>query len=361
MLQLCLPLHAAEGELRLRVRGSADGVGFAAHREALVAAQHEVMREILRSKVASGDLRPFRSMIRKAEHYVTRVEELHIDNHEGETRVEVDAYVDMASVEQDLATLVLPRLPTPPTVSCLVAIETDGAVEVESPGTTEEALVKGLENLGLDARPHTAHDALFSASDFHDAVLGDLAASARYARETLADVVLIGVVTLERSESQEGGSAGRTRASLNLKVLRGNDGDLLDVFARSAAITGLDPESCREEVLGDVAAKVIGDVTVSTVLSVLSMQKQDEVLITLQNPGSRSRLAAFTDVFQREPLIDSISESFFSERLARIRLGYAGSLAYLVDQIDRQIFEGWRLEVNEVVGRDMTLSFISGE
>lgn len=360
MLALFCVGHAAlavgvETEFRLRVRGFAEGVGFAAHREALIDAQQEAMREILRARVASGDLRPFRSMLRKAEHYVTRVEELNNDTAGNETRVEVDAYIDMDALEQDLAALVLPRLPEPPTISCLVGVDDGGVVEIGEPGTVETALIEGLKNLGLAPSAHSKLHHIFEASDFHEAVLGDVAAASDYARETLADVVLVGLVTIERPEAPTEGAPSRTRGTLNLKVLRGHDGDLIDVFARSAAITGLDAESCREEVLSDVAAKVLGDVTVATVLSVLGMQQQDQVLITLHNPGSRSRLAAFLDVFQQEPLIDTIEESFFSERLARIRLGYHGDMGYLVDQIRDRSYEGWPLEIQEVVGRDMKL------
>lgn len=349
----------ADGEFRLRVRGFAEGVGFAAHREAVLEAQQEVMREILRAKVAHGDLRPFRSMVRKAEHYVTRVEELHVETQGGQTRVEVDAYVDMPALEQDLAALVLPRLPAPPKVSCLIAIESEGAVEIESESFIENALVTGLKNLGLAASPHSALGDIFKTSAFHDAVLGDVSASASYARETLADVVLIGKVDLEESQPVAEGAAARTRATLSLKVFRGHDGDLIDAFARSAAITGVDPVSRREEVLQDISAKMLGDITVSTVLSVLGMQNQEQVLVTLHNPGSRSRLAAFIDLLQHEPQIDTIEESFFSERLARIRLGYTGNMGYLVDLIRDRSYEGWPLEIQEVVGREMNLVLVA--
>ena len=347
----------AEGELTLRVHGFSDGVGFMAHREALENAKQEAMREILRAKVASGDSRPFRSMIRKAYQYVTRVDELQLSTHSGRTQVEVDAYVDLKSVDQDLAALVLPRLPEPPKVSCLIAVDDGVLMEVPADGITESALVKGLKNLGLNPSPHTESGDIFNASDFHEAVLGDVATSAAYARETLADAVLIGVVSLERSEVPDAGTPARTRATLNIKVFRGHDGDLIDAFIASAAITGLDAAACREEVLEDVASKVLGDVTVATVLSVLSLQKNDEVLITLRNPGSRSRVTALTDMFQGEPEIDTIENAYYSERLARIRLGYSGSMGYLVDLIRDRDYEGWPLVIQEVVGREMNLIF----
>ncbi|MCF6287235.1 MAG: hypothetical protein L3K26_18945, partial [Candidatus Hydrogenedentes bacterium] len=186
-LGFCAP---TEGELALRgIHGFAEGVGFSARREALKNAQQVAMRLILETKVASGDLRPFRRMIRKADLYVTRIVELHLDTHGGQTQVEVDAYVDIGALEQDLATLALPRLAESPTLSCLIAIEVDGMTEVKSPGIAEEALVMGLTNLGLSPSPHTALAKIFKSADFHKAALGDVSAAAAYARETLADVV----------------------------------------------------------------------------------------------------------------------------------------------------------------------------
>lgn len=352
----------AEGELVLRMLGNAEGTGFAARHAAIQDAREEVIWEILKTKIASGDLRPFRSMVRSADKYITRVEELHLDSEGGQTRVEIDAYVDIQAVEHDLATLMLPRLATPPTVTCLIALEDEkGELYLEEPGLAEKALVEGLKSIGLAPGTHLDTTAQYSPADLRAALTGDLEKAAAYAKETLSDAVVLGILSVERGPDLDQSGTAKTRVTLDARVFRGSDGDLLDAFARSAAIIGADPVACLEEATTDSAKKMLGDITVSTVLSVLSTQKRDEVLITLQNPGSRTRVEALVGLLDQESSVNSIEESFYSDRLARLRVGYEGPMAYIVDLLRSHSYEGSTIEVQSVVDRDMNLIMVPGK
>jgi len=355
---------AEDGEFVLRMVGRAEGTGFTARHEALQAARQEVIWEILKSKIASGDVRPFRVMVRNADAYIDRTVDLHIDTDGGQTRIEIDAYVNIRAFEQDLAALAKPRLAMPPSVACLIGErDGDGPIRIDAGGLAEQGLVSGLDELEIDARGHGEAEIRRSDADLV-AVLGDdLARAAAYARETLADAVVLGVVTIAREPDQDQSGTAKTRATLEARVFRGSDGDLLEVFARSAAITGNDVAACREEAVGDVATKLLGDVTVATVLSVLGSQKRDEVLITLLNPGSRERMNLFTGLLAQDNAVHSIEESYFSERSARVRVGYDGAMSYLVDLLLDKSYDGWIIEVQEVIGREMNLVMVphSGE
>jgi hypothetical protein len=354
--------ESEEGILRLRMVGNAEGTGFEARHAALQDARQDVIWEILKTKIASGDLRPFRSMVRNADKYITRVVELHLDSDGGQTRVEIDAYVDIQAVEHDLATLMLPRLATPPTVTCLIALEDEkGGLFLEEPGLAETTMVEGLKKLGIVPSTHLESSAQYAQEDLRAALTGDLEKAAAYVKETLADAVVLGIVHIERGPDLDQGGTAKTRATLDARIFRGSDGDLLEVFARSAAITGKDATACQEEAITDTATKMLGDITVTTVLSVLSTQKKDEVLITLHNPGSRSRVEALMGLLGQDTAVNSIEESFFSERLARLRVGYEGPMAYIVDQISSHSYEDWTVEVQQVIGREMNLMMVPGK
>jgi len=356
---LFVPAMAQEGGFVLRMVGRAEGTGFTARHAALQAARHEVIWEILKSKVASGDVRPFRVMARNADQYIDRVVELHVDTDGGQTRVEIDAYVDIRSLEQDLAALAKPRLATPPVVACLIGEQDAGGPLTVSPdGLAERTLVEGLDNLEIDARGHGEAAIAQPEAELRAVLAGGLDPAASYARETLADAVVLGVVTVVREAPQDQTGTAKTRATLEARVFRGSDGDLLEVFARSAAITGNDPTACREEAVSDVATKLLGDVAVATVLSVLGSQKRDEVLITLLNPGSRERMNLFTGLLAQDNAVNSVEEAYFSERSARVRLGYDGPMSYLVDLLLSRSFDGWIVEVQEVIDRDMKLVMV---
>jgi hypothetical protein len=359
---LCAYAAPAEGELVLRMLGNAEGTGFAARAAAVQDAREDVIWEILKTKIASGDLRPFRSMVRSADKYITRVVELHLDSQDGQTRVEIDAYVDIQAVEHDLATLMLPRLATPPTVTCLIALEDDkGELYLEDPGLAESTLTEGLKNIGLVPSNHLETAAQFSPDHLRAALTGDLEKAAAYAKESLADAVVLGIISTERGPDLDNAGTAKTRVTLDARIFRGSDGDLLDAFARSAAITGRDPLACQEEAIRDSAQKMLGDITVATVLSVLSTQKRDEVLITLHNPGTRSRVEAFMSLLDQDTAVNSIEESFFSERLARLRVGYDGPMAYIVDKLSSHSYENCTIEVQNVIGREMNLLMVPGK
>jgi hypothetical protein len=301
-------------------------------------------------------------MVRSADKYITRVVELHLDSQDGQTRVEIDAYVDIQAVEHDLATLMLPRLATPPTVTCLIALEDDkGELYLEDPGLAESTLTEGLKNIGLVPSNHLETAAQFSPDHLRAALTGDLEKAAAYAKESLADAVVLGIISTERGPDLDNAGTAKTRVTLDARIFRGSDGDLLDAFARSAAITGRDPLACQEEAIRDSAQKMLGDITVATVLSVLSTQKRDEVLITLHNPGTRSRVEAFMSLLDQDTAVNSIEESFFSERLARLRVGYDGPMAYIVDKLSSHSYENCTIEVQNVIGREMNLLMVPGK
>lgn len=353
----------AEGEFVLRMVGRAEGSGFTAHHNALQAAKQEVIWEILKSKVASGhSLRPYRVMARNADAYIDRVAELHVDTDGGLTRVEIDAYVNIHALEQDLASTAKPRLAKPPVISCLIGEEDpNGLISIDGNGLTEKALVDGLKKLELDARGHRESTVQYSDADLHAVLTGDVDRAAAYARETLADAAVVGIVRLQREADQDQGGTAKTRATLEVRVFRGSDGDLLEVFARSAAIIGNDAEACREEAASDVADKLLGDITVTTVLSVLSSQKQDEVLITLLNPGTEERIRLLLGLLEQDPAVHSVQEAYFSERSARVRVGYDGPMSYLVDLIRDKSYDGWVIEIQEVIDREMNLIMVPME
>lgn len=351
---------AEEGDFVLRgIVGRAEGTGFTARHQALQAARQEVIWRLLESYIASGDLRPYRVMVRNADAYFDRVVELRVDSEGGQTRVEIDAYVDIRALELDLATHAKPRLAVPPKVACLIGERAgDGPVVIEGVGLAEQTMVEGLKKLELEARDHFSNDVRVPDADLLVALGPDLERAAAYARETLADAVVIGVVTVERGPDQDQAGTAKTRATLEARVFRGSDGDLLEVFARSAAITGKDAEACREEAITDVATKMLGDVTVTTVLSVLGSQKRDEVLITLLNPGTRDRMSLFTGLLAQDNAIHSVEEAYFSERSARVRLGYDGPMSYLVDLLSDKSFDGWVVEVQEAFGIERTMNLV---
>jgi hypothetical protein len=63
----------------------------------------------------------------------------------------------------------------------------------------------------------------------------------------------------------------------------------------------------------------------------------------------------------QDTAVNSIEESFFSERLARLRVGYEGPMAYIVDQISSHSYEDWTVEVQQVIGREMNLMMVPGK
>ena len=350
---------AEDDTFSVRMHGYAEGVGFAAREKAIENAKSEVVTAVLQSLVASGDLQPLRPILRNAGSYVVSYDLLRHDVEEGATTVEIDAHVLEKPLHRDVATVMLPRLPRPPTILLVVGerIGDDRIAAVHDYGAAEATLIEAMEKLGLSVSGSASVEAHYNHSQLVEIVNGGVEPAQRFARGSLADVVVIGQAVTEVQGDPAGGSLIRNRATVNLRIFRGADGKMTDAFTAVAAVLSQDPLEGGEQAIRDAGAKLVGDITVATVLTVLGAQASDNVLIEIENPGSRERIAAVVAFLEAGANVASVEQLLWSESFARLQAVYPGPMSLLADSLESGTYEGARLQIRRVVGRRMELRF----
>lgn len=351
--------HPAEDYLTVRMEGFADGVGFVPRQQAVRNAKQAVLEQVLRNMTGLEDLRVFRPLLRHLNEYIPEHELLRDDTVGAGTSVEIDAHVLEPSLQQDVAAIMLPRLPAPPTVQLIVGekLGADAALEVKPGSVAEKTIVEGLNEHRLKASGVAAVADLVTPAALLSMAEGSLAQSAEFTRAIQADVVMLGTVVTEETGADTPSAAHRHKATATLRVYRGADGKMIDDIVSVAVVHGVDPVTTAEEAVRDACKKVIHDCLTAAVITVLGNQSDKKVLLTLYRPGQEARVLALELALKADPQLDDLEILFFEEGLARLRFDYSGPMSHLVEQLDGAVVNDRKLTIDRVVGREMHATF----
>lgn len=353
-----LPCPAAEEDsFTVRMTGSARGTGTAARRLAVEDAQQQALTEAVKTMANTEDLAPFRMMLRQASAYVPRHDLLRCDTTpDGQTHVEIDAHLAEKPLRQDIAAVMLPRLPRRPTVLVLLAETPEpGGPPVTEGGPAAAALREGLEKFNFTVKGAEALQPRRTPEELAAVVAGGLETGARFARENLHDVLLLGEASVAREPTTGGSNVYRHRGTVLLRVFSGTDGKMCDVFTAEGVVQGLDPAAAGSQVLSDAAARLVGDTAVSVTLAMLARQNRDRVIVTVEPDNAAGLTAAVAELLGTAPGVAGTETLLDAPSLGRIALEYSGAMAALADFVNHPPAGGAALEVRRAVGREITI------
>ncbi len=350
--------------ITVRTEGRAAGVGLTARNAAIDEARREAVMSVLHSLAPGIDHSPLEPILRRAAGYVRNFELLRHDQLNGATRVEIDAHVLEKPLRQDLAAIMLPRLPTMPRVLIVIneRIETGNESEALSGGdivasVLQESLARqridvcGITRPGLPATPKQLV-ALPAAT---------LEECSRMAQAIAMDVLIVGEAICAPESAPTGSDVVRNRAVITLRVFRGIDGKMTDDLSAVASVHSLNPREGGEQALQDAAAKLAADTIVAVVIAALGAQQDDAILLTLINPGSQERFDALLAALRAIPETDEAIALFYSEGIGRIRLRHDGPMSELVRAVTARSYAGAEIQVRKAVMREIHLEFPSAE
>jgi len=342
--------------LTMRMEGRADGAGFSARNKAIAAAQGEVLQQLIHSFAPAVPTELVAPILDRAAAYMERCDILKQDNSDDRTRVEIEAHIATRPLRQDLAAIMLPRLPKPPRALLLMGekLPGDQIIAVPDNSIAERVLRAGLEKLGLKIDPATTTVGHYNQQELIEIVNGGIPSGARFAQESTADVVIVGIALTESLPNAFQTNVHRTRAAVSLKVFRGIDGKMMDEITARAIISGEDAVASGEEAIRDACAKVLGDTAVSVVLSVLGAQNPTHVHLVLNNPGPREQAEAVLSLLRVEPEVSAIGEPFYSAKTFRVTFEYEGQMSYLVALLSPGPYPARELIIDSVLDRVIT-------
>lgn len=357
---LCLPAAwPTDDTFIVRMTGYADGIGRTARETAIQNALHEIVQSVLENLAGPGQEAVLQPMLRQSAKYIQHYDVLRDDQEADSTRVEIDAHILEKALRQDLAALMLPRLPAPPEVRLLIGekLGLDQIIAVIEHGTAETTLREGLEQWGLKTSGIDALGDRYTPVQLMEIVQDAPGTGEAFAQRNSADVVVIGTALTEDDGQGSAAGALRRRANLTLRTHRGVDGKLMDVLTATAVVESEDPMEGSEQAVQDACAKLLGEIAVSAVITVLGSRVNDEVIVTVERPGNRKRFDEILLDAQTIPGVESITELFYFDEIARFRLHYNDSMAHLVDFLTEYAYDGLKPEVTRAVERKVVLSF----
>ena len=347
--------------LTVRGKGHAAGTGALARREAVADALRKVMHEVLVRKAHTDDLTLLRPILRFADRYAARYEVLRTEELGEETEVEVDFHLRDRDIDRDMARIMLPRLPAPPRVLLLIGEQhgPDRDLVVPDFGTAETTLRQGLEGLDLKVEGVDSLRGLYTHPQLVAVVTGGPPAGGAFARERQADVVVVGEAGVSLEGTAGSGEVKRSVCRIHLRVYRVADGDMTYDLNSEAAIYSEDLDAAADQVLEDGAQKLVGDTAMAAVLAVLGQigGATDGVTLVLEEPRTEARVATLVEALRGDPEIAGAETLFYSEDVARVRLGYRGPMSALAHLLDGAEVAGRALRVRTVIGREITARF----
>lgn len=351
---------AADSEvLTLRAEARADGTGFTAKTKAIARAQENAIGQLLGTLAPNVDPQLMEPIFRESSKYIDSYDLLRHDNLSDNTKVEIDAHIAARPLRQDLAAIVLPRLPEPPSVVLLVGEQLvgDKITAVPDNGVAEVALRDGLRKMGLKVTSSSELSSVYSQADFIDIVNGGAAAGAHFAQENECEAAIVGTAICAFEPNAFGTNVGRIRATVTLRIFRSVDGKMMEESVSNAAIAAEDTMAASEESIRDAATKIKGDATVATVMTVLAAVGKDRVHLMIPSPGPESLPAGVLKVLRAEEFVSEISEPYYSSKMYRLSMRYDGPMSYLVALISPGSYDGKTLQVNRVLNRIITAHF----
>jgi hypothetical protein len=353
------------------MEAKAPGTGMEARAVATGNAQHAILAQILKTSLAIDDAPTIEPLLQRPERYIRSTQLARYEIVDGETRIEVESFVDRNQLLKDAASLILPRIQPPPKALVLVAQQA-GANEpavASSAGTAEREIGKALEKASFEVVDTACVRACHTEAELLAAIKGNSQVAGSFAREGFADVVVLGEAAVDtehgggflpssRRPSAPGQAVPRRHGKVTVRVFRGRDGKCIDTLTREAVVHSAIPDEGAAAALEDACAKLTEDMVMLCVMAVVGEQARDELVITLEEPGTRERLGAFAGVLAKATGSPAVDVLLYSDRLARVRVSYAGSMVPLMDILTGNTYAGMALEIRRALQRDVTMRFV---
>ena len=351
---------ADEELIKARSEASVEGAGPTVLASAIAHAQRRILAEILEAAFSVSDVSSANSVLDAGALYIKSTQVIATSTEKGLTKAEVECLVRRKRLLSDAALLLLPQLPFVPTV-LMVTAERVG----EEPGS-----------LAQDARSAAKLRGFFKGTDFElddgqslrkchtdeqllAAAQGDNELAVSIARERFADVFAIGLVQVSEDSGGVGGTVVACKANVTLRVFRGSDGKLLDAFAQQAIVHSAVGSGGGGQAVEDACDKVKKDLLVATVIAATSLRTTDDLVITVEDPGTKARFDALVKAMGSVEGAADVEALLYSDALARVRVSYGGHPGTFLRAVEGRRYEGEEFEVRRAVLRTITVRFVA--
>lgn len=357
----CMSADVSNDAMRVRLEARAPGTGAIGRAAAVEKAQEVALVEVIKGYAATEDLRPFRPILDRPERYILSCQVLEQKQVGASTHVEVEALVRDELLRGDLADVLLSLFPSPPKVVVVIAdgLGPEGAEEFPLAETAEEELRQTFREAGFEVVDPNEVRRICKGPMLLKRVQSGPEEAVKFARETLADVAVVGEAVAEAAPATESSNLRTSKATLKLRVLRGGDAKIVEIILSEAVIQSRDPRDAAALAMTDACAKVKRKVLVSTILGVAGAKALDNLIITIENVQNAEQWKAICSALSMQRGVSSVEELYYASGSGRVKVAYDGPIAPFVDAITAMTYGGGRLQPQRIVNRDMLLGIVN--
>lgn len=357
-LLLSLGATAEDEELmKVRMTAEAPGIGVSSRGAAVQKAEQDIVRQTLDAALVLDDMTPLNGLIQQPGKYIRSTQLIRYDTTDTATKVEVECFINRKDLLKEAAATLLPRMGRPPAVLVLMAEQfgSAGVLDASRTGAAETALSKELRAAKLEVSDPAALRAGADTDALLAKIQGTLGSPAELAARTGAQSVILGEAVVNEGPTSASGNVHTLNAGVTIRIYRGSDGSLLDALSQEATVQSANPAEGAIGAIGDACAKLAKEAALYAVLAAVAPVKQDELIVTVEEPGERGRFDQVLRQAENAGGEGSVQEIFYTGDLARLRVKYAGKVSDFVDTILAQHYQGFTLEPRHVVQRDILL------
>ncbi len=355
-----LAAPAEEGGIpTVQMQATAPGIGHSARAAAIENAQTAILIDRLVEISGSTDLHGFGSILDNPSRYFQYCRLLKKSaNPDSSTTVVIEATIQDVLLRRDAAALLISRLRHKPRILLLVSERLDP----KSPYTIPErpiaqaALARLLSESGFDVlaldglrESHPGEElALFTAKE--------PAPVSQFARQNLADIVVIGNATASGEAGPVTPSFRPYRAKVSLSIVRAGDAAVLAEQTAEAVVQSIEPEAGAAQAICDACDKMPESLTVEVVLGSLTMVSPKHIVVTVRGLDVKTRLSEIRNRLENLEDIEQVEPLGAFENVAWLRVGGSVPVKQVADIMTREEYPGFHLGLQAILNKDIMLS-----
>lgn len=340
--------------------GEAAGLGPAARSAAIADAQTAILLDRLEKIAPSRDFSVFSSVIQAAPSFYQSFKVLSESKSEDSTHVQIEGQLLERKLKQEIAAIALAQNFVTPRIIVIAreAYTPDSVEDPAKPGIIEKKLHEELKRVQFELVPPEALRAKIPVEKWAKCLDADSEYAAMLARDMLADIVVLGSATTSEAESKSR-SMHRMRSEVALRVVRAEDGYVIDIPKAEAVVNCAEPSEGGAQAVDDACGKLVGDVKTAIALGALSGAPNDALLVTIEGVAADTDIQAIGSAIKQCLAIDSIETVFNEAGSLRLKVFYAGEVGNAADCIAMVRLSHGMLRLQTAIGRNLKFRITS--
>ncbi len=358
VLSIAVAARAAqETPVSVSGEGAAAGLGPAARSSAIQDAQEAIVLDRLEKLAPSRDFSIFTPLLQAAPTFFQSFKLLRETKTEDSTRVEIEGQLLDRKLKREIAGVALEQNFVTPRIIVIAReqLTPESPGDLAKPGIIEKKLQEDLKRIQFEIVSPEALREKIPPEKWEECITGPPEYSAMLARDLLADIVVLAAGTTRIEDERAAGKLNRVRAEVGLRVVRVEDGYVLDAPKAEAVVHCVNPGEGSAQAIEDACGKLIGDAKTAVALGALSGAPEGALLVTIEGTSESAQANGILDAIQRCLNADKHEILYQGDQRVRARIDFAGPVGQIVDCAPGIPVPNGRLVVKSVVDRDVTL------